>query len=154
MPLALRWDNETCSAKMVRTADGALAEDESLETVVLVSLFTDRPATAEEMAAARLPVQQGWWAHADTVRGTDRVYGSKLWLLQRGVTTQATLRRAEQYCLEALAWLVDMNISRQNEVLATRPRSGEMYLDIKIHRPKTLLPSFERLWKVKTHALV
>ncbi len=154
MPIGLRWNNEKCVAELQRTPDGALAEDTSLETVVLLSLFTDAPATAEEIATAGLGEQSGWWAHADTIRGSDRVYGSKLWLLYRGKTTLATIRRAEQYCIDALQWLVAAGIARQLEVLGTRPRVGELALNIKIYRPQKLLPPFEKLWKVRTNALL
>lgn len=152
MPIALGWDNDRGVAVIKTTADGALAEDESLETVVLLSLFTDAPATKAEIAAAGLTEQRGWWAAADSVR-EGRVYGSKLWLLSREGTTKATLRRAEQYSIDALRWLIAEKIAAKIEVLATRPAVGVLALDVKIHRPQQLLRSFEKLWKVRTNAL-
>lgn len=154
MPIGLRWNNELGRAEMQLTPTGALAEDASLETVVLLSIFTDAPATAAEMLEARTSEQRGWWAAADTIRGAERVYGSKLWLLRRGKTTLATLRRAEKYCVEALDWLVDKKIAAKIEVLATRNTFGVMGLDIRITRPQKLLPVFQRLWKVRTSALL
>jgi phage gp46-like protein len=153
MPIALRWNNDLGVAELRRTSAGALAEDDSLETVVLLSLFTDAPATAEEITRAGEGEQRGWWAHADTVRAGGRVYGSKLWLLRRGKTTLATLRAAEGYVVEALTWLVDLKIAAKIEVLATRPASGVMALDIRITRPQKLLPPFVALWNVRTNAL-
>lgn len=154
MPIGLRWDNDKGMAVLQTNAAGALAQDESLETFVLLSLFTNAPASAAEMAAAGVSEQLGWWAYADTVRGQERIYGSKLWLLRRGKTTVATLRRAEQYCLEALAWLIEKKIAAKVEVLATRPRLGVLALDIKLYRPQQLLPPFVRLWNVRTSALL
>lgn len=154
MPIGLRWDNDKGVAMLRTNTAGALAEDESLETFVLLSLFTDAPATAAEMAAAGVTEQRGWWAFADPVRGEGRIYGSKLWLLRRGKTTIATLRRAEQYCLDALTWLVDKKIVAKIEVLATRPALGVLALDIKLYRPQQLLPPFVRLWNVRTSALL
>lgn len=153
MPIALRWNNTTCTAELQRTDAGALAEDESLETIVLLSLFTDAPATADEMAAAGADEQRGWWAAADTVRGEARIIGSKLWLLRRGKTTLSTLRLAEQYCLDALTWLVDARIAAKIEVLATRPSLGTMSLEIRITRPQKLLPPFVRLWTLRSMAV-
>lgn len=152
MPVGLRWDNDKGVAVLQTTPDGALAQDESLETVVLLSLFTDAPATADEIAGAGLTTQQGWWADAESIR-TTRIYGSKLWLLSRGKTTLATLRHAELYASDALRWLVDANIAAAVMVIATRPAVGTLALAIKITRPQKLLPPFERLWKVRTHAL-
>lgn len=155
MPIGLRWDNDKGTCVWMTTDAGALAQDESLETAVLLSLFTAAPATAEEIAAARQTEQLGWWASADSVRpGGGRIIGSKLWLLHRGNTTLATLVLAEQYCVDALRWLVDVKIAAQVEVLATRPQLGVMQLDVKIRRPQKLLPPFERLWKVRANALL
>jgi phage gp46-like protein len=109
---------------------------------------------AEEIAAAGADEQRGWWAAADTVRGEDRVIGSKLWLLRRGKTILATLRLAEQYCLDALDWLVTAKIAAKIEVLATRQALGTMALEIKITRPQKLLPPFVRLWNVRTNGIL
>lgn len=154
MPIALRWNNEKGVAEIARTTAGALEEDESLETAVLLSIFTDAPATAAEMAAAKADEQRGWWAAADSIRGQTRVYGSKLWLLRRGKTVLATLRLAEQYCVEALAWLVESKIAAKVEVLATRPRLGAIAIELKITRPQQVLPPFVRLWELKSNAVL
>ena len=94
-------------------------------------------------------------AAADAVRPAGgRILGSKLWLLQRGKTTLATLRLAEQACVDALRWLIDLKIAAEVKVLAERPQLGTLQLNIKITRPQKLLPPFERLWKVRTNALL
>lgn len=155
MPIGLRWDNEKGTCVWMTTEVGALGQDESLETAVLLSLFTDAPATAAEITAARQTEQLGWWAAADAVRPAGgRILGSKLWLLQRGKTTLATLRLAEQACVDALRWLIDLKIAAEVKVLAERPQLGTLQLNIKITRPQKLLPPFERLWKVRTNALL
>lgn len=155
MPIGLRWDNEKGVCRWMTTEAGALAHDESLETAVLLSLFTNAPATAEELAAARQAEQLGWWADADTNRPAGgRIVGSKLWLLQRGKTTLATLRLAEQCCIDALAWLIEAKIAAEVQVLATRPQLGVLQIDLKIRRPQKLLPPFERLWRVRTNAVL
>lgn len=154
MPIGLTWDNETGVAVLSRTAGGAIGEDDTLETVVLLCLFTNAPATAAELEQAGRTEQLGWWADADSVRGARAPYGSKLWLLERGKTTLATLVRAEQYCVEALTWLVTAKIAASVQVLATRPALGTLALDITIVRPTKLLPPFKRLWNVRNDALL
>lgn len=153
MPIGLTWDNERGVAKLSRAVGGALGEDESLETVVMLALFTDAVATPAEIEAAKMPAQQGWWADAPSERGSRLPYGSKLWLLSRCGTTLATLVRAERYALEALAWLVDKKIAASVQVLATRPAPGMLALDVKVTRPGKLLPPFVRLWRLRSSAL-
>lgn len=154
MPIGLTWDNDKGVAVLSRTAAGAIGEDDTLETVVLLSLFTNAPATAAELEQAGRTEQLGWWADADSIRGARAPYGSKLWLLERGKTTLATLVRAEQYCLEALAWLVEANIAASVQVLATRPAQGIIALEVTLKRPMKLLPPFRRLWNVRNNAVL
>lgn len=152
--LRLAWRNETCSAGFARSDTGALASDGALETLVLLALFTDREATAEEIDSGGLDQQRGWWADAESVRPAGvRPLGSKLWLLRREVTTLATLRRAQLYALESLLWLKDEGLAARIEVVATRPGAGILALEVKISRPSKLAPPFQRLWEIRHHAL-
>lgn len=153
--LRLAFDNATGSADLQLTDDGALADDGALETLVLVSLFTDREATREEIEAAGLDQQRGWWADADSVRPTtaERM-GCKLWLLLREKTTLATLRRAEGYALDGLLWLQRQGIADKITVTASRPRPGWLGLEVTISRPNKLLPPFRRLWELEHHAVL
>lgn len=152
--LKLRWDNATGSARLQKTDLGALDVDQSLESLVLVSLFTDAEATEAEIAVADLDQQRGWWADADTVRetGVNRM-GSKLWLLSREKTRLQTLRRAEGYALDALLWLKSQGIAASISVSATSPRRGWLALEIVITRPNKLLPPFKRLWELQSDAV-
>lgn len=151
--LKLVWDNTIGAARLQRDEHGALALDYSLETQVITSLFTDVEATPDEIRAAGLELQRGWWAEADSLRDRPRM-GSKLWLLSRGKTTLQTLRRAEVYARESLQWLVDAGVAASVEVLASRPRPGFIGLDITIRKPQKLLPAFRRLWEFQSNAVV
>lgn len=153
--LKLRWDNEVGAARLQLDAQGALAIDNSLETYVILSLFTDAEASTEEIAAAGLEAQRGWWAEADSLRDPDRPrMGSKLWLLSRGKTTFETLRRAEQFGLEALRWMIAAGVAATIEVLASRPRVGMIGLEVTVTRPSKLLPVYRRLWEFQSNAVV
>lgn len=153
--LALRWDNSIGKARLVKDGLGALSADESLETPVLISLFTDSEASAQEIKTAGLDRQQGWWADADALRepGVRRI-GSNLWLLGRGKTTLETCRRAEGYVKEALQWLVDLGLVATIYVAASRPRIGIVAIDLTLTRPSKLLPAYRRLWEVRHDAFV
>lgn len=153
--LRLAWDNSIGAADLQLGDLGALATDGAIETAVLLSLFTDREATAEEIASAGLDQQRGWWADSESVRPDGAVvYGSKLWLLAREKTTLATLRRAEGYALDALLWLRDRGIASKITVTASRPRLGWLALEVVITRPNKLLPPFKRIWEIESHALI
>lgn len=152
--IRLAWDNTVGAARIQKTAEGALAEDEGLETRVLLSLFTDLEATDEEIAAAGLVEQRGWWAEAGTLRDPNRPrLGSKLWLLRREKTRVLTLRRAEQYALEALAWLKSAGIAESIEVLATSPLTGWLYLEVTITKPGQVNTKWKKVWEVQSNAV-
>lgn len=96
-------------------AGGDLAKGLDLQTAVLLSLFTDRRASDDDIlpdgqAVQSIGARRGWWG--DTFAGVqnDQI-GSRLWLLKREKQTNATLNRARQYAQEALNWLVDDGIA-------------------------------------------
>nr|WP_276602560.1 phage GP46 family protein [Nannocystis pusilla] len=151
--MRLKWDNSVGRARLQLADDGTLASDGGIETLAILSLFTDAEASPAEITTAGLDRQRGWWAHADSVRPADTPkMGSKLWLLTREKTTLATLRRAEDIALESLVWLKARGIAKSIQVVASRPRAGWLGLEIDIVRPSSLLPSFRRLWEVKHNA--
>lgn len=153
--LALRWDNSIGRARLQKTDLGALATDSSLETQVLLSLFTDSEASQQEIKSAGLDRQQGWWADADSLREPGaRRSGSKLWLLSRGKTTLETLRRAEGYIEASLVWLVDAGIVATVAVTASRPRIGVVGIDLVLTRPSKLLPAYRRFWAIRHDAFL
>ncbi len=116
---------------MALTETGDLLHDASLETAILMSLFSDR----------RHDKQRGWWADPLVGRQT----GSLLWLLKREKTLTEEhkegniLRRAEDYAKEALKWLVD---SKDALHVIPHARWGDnrttprMILQIKIDLPE------------------
>lgn len=154
--LSLRWDNTVGAARLQKDqATVALSIDQSLETVVILSLFTNTGATEGEIKAAGLDTNLGWWADADTLRDPSRrPWGSKFWLLSRGKTTLETLRRLEGYVVSALQWLIDEGIVASVSCQATRLRPGVVGLDLTLTRPSKLLPAFKRFWEVRTDAFL
>lgn len=154
--LALRWDNTIGAARLVKDqTTGALGNDQSLETVVILSLFTNAGATEQEIRSAGLNTNLGWWADSPSLREPGRrPWGSKFWLLSRGKTTLETLRRLEGYVVSALQWLIDEGIVATVSCTATRLRPGVVGLDLTLTRPNKLLPAFKRLWEVRTDAFL
>lgn len=130
-------------AAMVMTAFGGdlvlsgydLERDDGLETAVIISLFTDRRATAEQIPP-EYPQDdlRGYWGDIAQASPNDQT-GSLLWLLAREKEQPQTLSRAQQYCREALNWMIEDRVATGIEVSASFHSRGVMLLLIDIYRP-------------------
>jgi phage gp46-like protein len=114
-----------------------LLRDDGLESAVLVSLFTDRRASAEQIRGGDDPTDlRGWWGDFNPVTEGDRT-GSLLWLLRREKQTRETLARARQYAEQALAWMVEDRVARSVTVETSYIGPGVLGIGIEIIRPDT-----------------
>lgn len=131
-----------CDFSMSR---GALLADSDLETAVLISLFTDRRAEADDLLPDRAASRRGWWGDALAKR---RI-GSRLWLLSREKQQRDVVNRAREYAEEALAWLVEDGIARRVAVQAEAVRTGMIGLAVQIERNQAKPEHFryELAWK-------
>lgn len=113
--LALAYDNDSGEGDVVY-GDGCLVDDGfDLETAMLLSLLLDAPAQDGDDVAVDSS-RRGWWADVFDEDGAQT--GSRLWLLEDAVATDANCRIAEQYALEALKWLTDGGYVRAIECTA------------------------------------
>lgn len=128
--LALIYDGHGCDLAL----DGNdLQLDDGLTTAILISLFSDRRARADDVLPAAAGDRRGWWADAWPQVEGDRI-GSRLWLLGREKELAETLRRARDYAEEALAWLVEDGIAARVGVVPSVPRRGVLRLAIAVYR--------------------
>jgi phage gp46-like protein len=114
--------------------DGDLQADDSIATAVILSLLLDAPAQPGDVLPDPLSAdRRGWWGNAflPPVDGKPDVYGSRLWLLSRALQIPATLRAAEMYAAEALAWMIEDNVVASVLVSCTFPARGRMNINIK-----------------------
>lgn len=79
-----------------------LLRGDDLATIVLVSLFTDRICQPDDVIPDGTENRRGWWGDD----GETFPIGSRLWLLDRAKLTADIAKRAEDYCREALQWLI------------------------------------------------
>lgn len=119
-----------------RMAGPSLAADADIETSVIISLFTNRLANADdalpfEMTPDPIMDRQGWWGDTGAAEGP---IGSRLWLLVREKWTNATRLRAEAYAREALQWMIDDGVAGRVDVEASMPQIGRIDLYVLIHR--------------------
>jgi len=128
---------------------GDLAPERSLLTSILLSLFLDRRATADELRASELPDDdpRGWWGN-DFPEVEQDEYGSKLWLLSRAKQTDETLNRAREHAREALAWLLEDEIAERVEIEATYPDRGVLALAVEVVKPPEPAERFAFVWEM------
>ena len=107
------------------TLDGPdLGAEHGLRTAVLISLFTDRRAEADDVIPDGTTNRRGWWA--------DPALGSRLWLLGREKQTAEVLNRARDYAEEALQWLIDEGIAQEVAVTCTWGEQHTRLLAIRV----------------------
>lgn len=100
-----------------------LATEDGLRTAVIISLFTDRRAEADDEIPDGGDDRRGWWADS---------LGSRLWLLARSKETPDTLARARTYAAESMQWLIDDGVATAVEVTAEWARRGVLGLRVGI----------------------
>ena len=134
LDVALIWNNRSGSADF-DLVNGDLATDPGLQTALIISLFSDRLAAAGDVLPDNSSDRRGFWgdlpvdpaAQAAGPSAAD-LTGSRLWLLDRALQTQETLRLAESYAEEALAWMVSDGVVGRVTALASFTGAGRMQL--------------------------
>lgn len=145
--MKLTYDNTTQQGDLVRD-DGNFETDESLETALTISLFTNRRARAEDgLSPSQDPF--GWWGSAYLL--PEGEIGSRLWLLGRSKTTVQALNRAKAWAEEALSWLVADGVAAAVTVVVEKlpGRKDTALLTVQVQRPRKSTPRFDRAWEVQ-----
>lgn len=104
--------------------------DDGLESAIIVSLFTDKRVTIEELPFPEVD-RAGWWGDLLAEIETDKI-GSKLWLLAREKKTEQTRTRIIEYIKEALDWLITDGIAQTIDVNATYPTAERESVEVAI----------------------
>jgi phage gp46-like protein len=123
-----------------------LVTGRDLESAATISLFTDRLALPDD----KLPDpndgdRRGWWADWEADGGP---IGSRIWLLSREKETEAVRQRAEDYCREALQWMLDDDVADAVEVIAAWnvQAPGRLDVDVVISRDRNVLLKRNYSW--------
>lgn len=131
--IALAWSNESLGGDIALDA-GRLATDDGLRTAILISLFTDARAKADDPLPDDGADPRGWWGNSFApVLG--REIGSRLWLLSREKLTAAVVDRARVYAAEALAWLKGDGIVSALFVETARIGNQMIAIKVTVDRP-------------------
>lgn len=125
--------------------DGDLATETGLETAVIISLFTDRRALANDNLPDGTNDRRGYWVDVYN----DRPLGSRLWLLFREKEQDEVLRRAKIYAEEALVWLLEDEIAETLEVEVWHVRRDTLGLRVTIRQGNRQLleRQYDYVWR-------
>jgi phage gp46-like protein len=129
--ISLTW--QTFAADFTIAAND-LQTDAGLESAVLISLFTDRRATLNDVIPDGTDDRRGWWGDSFPAVAADLI-GSRLWLLHREKELQTVLNRAQEYGREALQWMIDDRVLARIDVTAEVVRRGVLGLLVVPYRP-------------------
>lgn len=130
----------------IEVLNGDLKQDDGLETAIIISLFSNRRVTAEELPTSH-DNKQGYWADQFADALNDKT-GSRLWTLQREKRQVEVLRRAEDYARESLGWLIEDGVA--SSVLASAQFmdgvTNAWELMISVQRPSGRTSRYQVLW--------
>lgn len=127
-----------------------LAEDDGLDTAVILSLFTDRRAGPDDAIPGGSDDRRGTWIDGYAEVSGDK-HGSRLWLLSRAKLLPETVARVREYIDEALAWMtldgVAKSVNVETWIVRNHPL-GVIGAQIEIVKPDGSLTryKFDKLW--------
>ena len=125
--------------------DDDFVADNGLETMVLVSLYTDRYIPTEELPPS-VESNRGWWGDTLLETDGDRL-GSRLWVFERmGKINSQTENGIREACMEALAWMVQEGIAKNISVSTSLEGVDRVNITLKIERPDKEQDIFELIW--------
>ena len=128
------WNADRLFADWLLANAGAgpgLDDERDLETAVVISLFSDRLAAADDRLPDESGDRRGWWADTGAEEG---LLGSRLWLISQEKQTEETRRRAEDYAREALNWLLEDRVAQRLEVTGAWLEPGFLSLRVIVYR--------------------
>lgn len=109
--------------------NGDLKADNGLQTAALISVFSDKRVTFEELPRGHKD-RRGWWADLVSEPLNDEI-GSKYWRLEAiGKVIESTVVELETVLADAFAWAIDDGLA--SKVVVTAERAGTNRIDGKV----------------------
>lgn len=109
--------------------DGDLETEDSFDTAIIVSLFTDARANESEVLEASR--RRGWIGNERT---PGFQVGSKLWLLEQSRLTRTVMNQARDESRDALRWMVEDELAVSIGNARAFQESGSLFLEVTIQR--------------------
>lgn len=120
----------------------AVATDDGLRPIVLVALFTDANAPADEELPGDDPDRRGWWSNPNL--------GGLLWLVERAKVTTLTINRVREAAVDALAFLTELGIAETVEVFAARGLDSSQ-IDLTVQITQGSATRYSSLWEATSN---
>ena len=122
------------------TPGDGLAMGDELLSALIISLFTDAEASADDVITDGSGDPRGWWGGP---------IGSKIWLRARSKATPSTLALVKNDIEQALAWLITDDIVARIDVATEWTRPAMLGASVFLMRQDGTRRSlaFSRLWE-------
>lgn len=147
--IVLAFDADTLSADL-RLFGGDLETSSTLETAVLLSLFSDARAEASDELPAGETWRRGWALETVGDAASGSRFGSKLWLGARRKKTEETRLWVLETAQAALAWMTEDGVAKSvtlsAEWITGQEGFGFMKLTVEIAKPDTTTETFVYQW--------
>ena len=125
--------------------NGDLKADPGLETASLISIYSNKRVSFEELPPGEKD-RQGWWADLISELNGDKI-GSRLWSLERvGKVNDATAVELEDILAEAFEWMLEDGIAASVVVNAEITGLNEIKGTVDIYRPEGDNIPFKFIW--------
>lgn len=125
----------------------ALALEDTLQTAIYLSLFTDRRAGVDDKPPRGAVSRRGWVG--DEFVSPRDPWGSRLWLLRSGKSTDDVLEKARFMAQESLDWMVREGVASKVEVQALwvgGTQGSRLAIRPQIFQPEQSSPVYDVLW--------
>ena len=125
--------------------DGDLKADNGLETAALISLFSDRRVSLEQLPRGEAD-RMGWWADLISEPQDDQI-GSRHWILERiGKVNTDTAVEFESILQEAFEWMLEDGVAARVVVTAERTENDRIEGSVQIFKPDGDNIPFKFIW--------
>lgn len=139
--IGLFLDNEIIEPKLI---NGDLAGDESLETAILISLFTDQRVRDDELPVGETS-KRGWWGDMySPIEGFE--LGSKAWLYDREKITTSVMAQMETRFQASLQWLLDDGVATNVAVTVSRVDTYKVQINVVVTEPSGSENKYSFFW--------
>lgn len=147
-PIRLDWCLLRTHAAPEGGDEAALALEETLQTAIVISLFTDARAGQDDQLPRGQTDKRGWCGE-EFIAPDAAPWGSKLWLLPAKAMPDV-LERARFAAQEALAWLITAGLAQRVSVEVewhgNSAANQRLALRVAIYRGEQIKPVYDVLW--------
>jgi len=124
--------------------NGQLKFDNGLETVSLISMFTDQRVEPDDLPDD-VDDPRGWWGDQFSDPTDDQI-GSTLWLHDRGTILSETANNMEDAARAAFQWMIDDGIADNVTSNATLIEGERIDIAVDVFRPNGDDFRFKFVW--------